>query len=81
MKRSSVPVMQLDEAGRACWLEFGKDTYRHEPELERIWKARNNTIGRLGDVILPKSKEAIPIVNRPLSLPAIVQDVLDLGVI
>jgi hypothetical protein len=35
VKRPSVPVAKLID-GRWCWLVFGTDEYRHEPELEAI---------------------------------------------
>lgn len=35
VKRPSVPAAKLID-GRWCWLVFGTDTYRHEPELEAI---------------------------------------------
>lgn len=38
VKRPAVPVMKLID-GRACWLVFGTSEYRHEPELEKIWRA------------------------------------------
>jgi hypothetical protein len=38
VKKASVPVMKIID-GRACWLAFGTQEYRHEPELERMWRA------------------------------------------
>ena len=35
VKRESVPLVQYI-GGRWCWLVSGTDTYRHEPDLERI---------------------------------------------
>ncbi len=35
IKRESVPLVQYI-GGRWCWLVSGTDTYRHEPDLERI---------------------------------------------
>lgn len=33
----SVPVMRVDDQGRACWKRFGEDVWDWEPELERIY--------------------------------------------
>ena len=35
VKRPSVPVAKLIN-GRWCWLVFGTEEYRHEPELEAL---------------------------------------------
>lgn len=35
VNKPSVPVAKLID-GRWCWLVFGTDEYRHEPELEQI---------------------------------------------
>lgn len=35
VKRAAVPVAKVID-GRWCWLAFGTDEYRHEPELEAI---------------------------------------------
>lgn len=35
VKRPSVPAAKLID-GRWCWLVFGTNEYRHEPELEQI---------------------------------------------
>lgn len=35
VKRPSVPVAKEID-GRWCWLVFGTDDYRHEPDLEAI---------------------------------------------
>jgi hypothetical protein len=35
LARPSVPVAKLID-GHWCWLAFGTDEYRHEPELERV---------------------------------------------
>lgn len=35
VKRPSVPVAKLID-GRWCWLQFGTNEYRHEPELEQV---------------------------------------------
>lgn len=38
VKRPSVPVAKLLD-GQWCWLVFGTNEYRHEPELEQILQA------------------------------------------
>jgi len=35
VKKHSVPVAKYID-GKWCWLVFGTDEYRHEPELEAI---------------------------------------------
>ena len=35
VKRPSVPVAKLID-GQWCWLVFGTEIYRHEPDLERV---------------------------------------------
>jgi hypothetical protein len=35
LRKASVPVAKLIN-GRWCWLMFGTNEYRHEPDLEQI---------------------------------------------
>ncbi len=42
--KPSVPLVQLDAAGRPMWKNFGADVYQYEPELEAVWRAARQTI-------------------------------------